>query len=120
MAAFLQNIILGRKRKAQNDLQCFRQQSKARRLLTMEDENGFGNILGAFICGCTKERRPKGQTEQRSSHWWRNGCENWTDKQFKKDLGLIETRSTIYYKNCKSLLEGRRPGLRCQLLQKFN
>ncbi|CAB4038440.1 Hypothetical predicted protein [Paramuricea clavata] len=50
----------------------------------MEDENGFGNILGAFICGCTKERRPKGPSEQRSSHWWRNGCENWTDKQFKK------------------------------------
>jgi hypothetical protein len=120
MAAFLQNIILGRKRKAQSDLQCFKQQSKARRLLTMEDENGFGNILGAFICGCTKERRPKGPSEQRSSHWWRNGCENWTDKQFKKDLGLIETRSTIYYKNCNSLLKGRRPGLRCQLLQKFN
>ena len=68
-AAFLQNIILGRKRKTQNDLQCFRRQSKAHRLPTMEDENGFGNILGAFICCRTNERRPKGQSEQRSTHW---------------------------------------------------
>ena len=30
MAAFLQTIILGRKRKTQNDLQYFRRQSKAR------------------------------------------------------------------------------------------
>ena len=95
MAAFLQNIILSRKRKAENDLQCFRRQSKARRLLTMEDENGFSNILGAIICGCTKERRPKGQNEQRSSHWWRNGYENWTDKQFKKRFRV--NRNTFNY-----------------------
>ena len=62
----------------------FRRQSKDRRRLMMEDENGFGNILGAFICCRANERRPKGQSEQRSSHRWRNSCENWTDKQFKK------------------------------------
>ena len=95
MVAFLQNIILGRKRKAQNDLQYFRRQSKACRLLTIEEENGFGNILGACICGCTKERRPKGQSERRSCHWWTNGCKTLTDKQFKRRFRV--NRDTFNY-----------------------
>ena len=88
MAAFLQTIILGRKRKTQNDLQYFR-------LLMIEEESGFGNVLGAYVCGCTKERRSKGESEQRSCHWWRNGCANWTDKQFKKRFRV--NRNTFNY-----------------------
>ena len=95
MAAFLQTIILGRKRKTQNDLQYFGRQSKARRLLTIEEESGFGNVLGAYVCGCTKEQRSKGESEQRSCHWWRNGCANWMDKQFKKRFRV--NRNTFNY-----------------------
>ena len=74
MAVFLQNIILGRKRKADNDVQCFRRLSKAQRLLvTMDDENRFCNKLGGFVSWLTNERGPKGWNEKRSSHWWRNG-----------------------------------------------
>ena len=95
MAAFLQTIILGRKRKTQNDLQYFGRQSKARRLLTIEEESGFGNVLGAYVCGCTKEQRSKGESEQRSCHWWRNDCANWMDKQFKKRFRV--NRNTFNY-----------------------
>ena len=61
----------------------------------IEDENGFSSILGAFICGCAKERKPKGQSKQRSCHWWRNGCKNWTDKQFKKRFRV--NQNTFHY-----------------------
>ena len=63
MAAFL-NILIGRKRKAQDDLYWFKRQSKARRLLTIEGDNQFGIILGAHVCACTKQRKlSKGANE---------------------------------------------------------
>ena len=59
----------------------------------IEEESGFENVFGAYICGCTKERRSKGESEQRSCHWWRNA--NWTDKQFKKRFRV--NRNTFNY-----------------------
>ena len=56
MENFLQNLIKTRKRKAENDLEYFRRQSKARRRLLVEDEDEFNleinNIFCAFVCGC--------------------------------------------------------------------
>ena len=68
----------------------------------MEDENGFGNIIRAVICGCKdlKDLVNKG---------FLTGGEmvvktGWISS-LKKDLGSIKTRSTIYYKQYKSLLK---------------
>ena len=69
MATTFLNTVIGKKRKAQDDLYWFKQQSKARRLLTIEDDNQFGNILGAYVCAGAKQRKPKGQNEPRSANW---------------------------------------------------
>ena len=52
-----------------------------------------------------KKRKPKGQSEIMSCHWWRNGCKNWMDKQFKKRFRVSKSTFNYLLENIEESIE---------------